>query len=173
MKIKNILCGLFVVLFFFPQAQAQSIHYTYEGKAFRVFDGDSFLLRKTNGKVIDIRMLGVDAPEKGQPYSAKATEALEQMILNQVLEVEVRDVDPHGRDVALIYVQGLEVNFAMVEKGWAWVNRPFIHNLYKNERLDYLEAQNQAQTLGIGLWADRKKPVAPWDHRRKNRKKKN
>jgi len=47
-----------------------------------LFDGDSFNLRAANGATVRVRIAGIDAPEKKQPYSVKAKESLEALLLS-------------------------------------------------------------------------------------------
>ncbi len=45
-----------------------------------LFDGDSFNLKAANGATVRVRIAGIDAPEKKQPYSVKAKESLEALL---------------------------------------------------------------------------------------------
>jgi endonuclease YncB( thermonuclease family) len=51
-----------------------------------------------------IRLAGIDAPEKGQPFGTKARENLAGKVLGQTVRVEVIDVDRYKREVGRIFL---------------------------------------------------------------------
>ncbi len=58
----------------------------------------------------------MNAPEKGQPGAAKATEALRKLIQDEVVTIETVARDPYGRSVARVKVGRRSVNKAMKDK---------------------------------------------------------
>src|SRR5262245_11820730 len=119
------------------------------GKVTRVFDGDSFILSAANGAKVEVRLAGIDAPEKNQPYADTARAALRGLILDRNLRLEVLDVDRYGRKVARAYREpdGMEVNAELIRRGHAWVYRRRAYDpaLYDLERA--------ARDRKLGLWA--------------------
>ena len=67
-------------------------------KVDRVVDGDTIVLMDRTR----IRLHGIDAPERDQPYGPMATAALEYMVERGVYYVET-DTDRYGRMVATLY----------------------------------------------------------------------
>ena len=133
------------------------------GKVTRVFDGDSFIVASAAGKTIEVRLAGIDAPEKNQPYADNARSALRGLILDRKLRLEVLDVDRYGRKVARAYREpdGLEVNAELVRRGHAWVyrRRAYDASLYDLER--------EAREHKLGLWAlPESEREPPWRWRR-------
>jgi micrococcal nuclease len=63
------------------------------------------------------------------------------------------DMDRHGRTVALVYaVSCIEsLNEAIVEAGYAWVNRKYCKADFCT---DWLEVERGAKGRGLGLWGD-------------------
>ena len=62
-----------------PALAADDPPHSFEAKVVKIADGDTItvLLDKTQHK---IRLEGIDAPEKGQPYGTKARQALADKI---------------------------------------------------------------------------------------------
>ena len=67
-------------------------------KVDRVSDGDTIVLMDRTR----IRLHGIDAPERDQPYGDIATAALKYMVGRSVYYVET-DTDRYGRMVATLY----------------------------------------------------------------------
>lgn len=79
----------------------------------RVFDGDTFL---TKSRKHAVRLANVNAPEKGKPGGAKATQELRNLIKGKPVEVIAVARGPYGRTVAKVKVDGKSVNDAMKRK---------------------------------------------------------
>ena len=103
-----------------------------------MFDGDSFIIASTAGRTIEVRLAGIDAPEKNQPYADQARSALRGLILDRKLRLAVLDVDRYGRKVARAYreADGLDVNAELIRRGQVWVyrRRAYDASLYDLER---------------------------------------
>lgn len=82
-------------------------------KVIRVIDGDTF---ETASRKKPVRLANVNAPEKGQRGSAKATEALRKMIEGEEVRIETVGRDKYGRAVAKVYKGRESVNKKMKEK---------------------------------------------------------
>ena len=82
-------------------------------KVTKVIDGDTF---RTASRKNPVRLANVDAPEKGEPGSAKATEALRKMIEGEEVRIETVSRDQYGRAVANVYVGRESVNKKMQKK---------------------------------------------------------
>lgn len=134
------------------------------GEVLRMADGDSFRLRTTDGQEVEIRMHGIDAPERAQPYGRSAAAALERYVRGKRLDVEIIEEDDYGRQVGVVYVDGDNINLAMVREGHAWW-----YEYYASGDRDLAEAQQRAVSRRLGLWAAQDAPVAPWDWRRRQR----
>lgn len=81
-------------------------------KVKRVRDGDSF---STGSRKKDVRLAGVDAPEKGQPGYAKAKEQLRKLIGGEEVKIKTVARDKYGRSVARVYKGRESVNKKMRE----------------------------------------------------------
>jgi micrococcal nuclease len=136
------------------------------GQVLKVFDGDSFIMREAGGREIEVRLHGIDAPERRQPWSNRSRRALVGMLRGRPIVIEPVTIDAYGRTVAVVYRQSdnINVNEEMVRQGHAWVYRRYTDD----ERLIRLE--EAARSAGIGLWGlSEAERVPPWEWRRKRR----
>jgi len=113
-----------------------------------VIDGDTIIL-STDERV---RLICVDAPEKGQPYSIEAHEKLRQLVLNKevVLEKDIRDRDAYDRLLRYVFVKGYDAGKELVQSGLAIAKRYEPDVKYCAE---YEQVQTLAKAAGIGMWA--------------------
>lgn len=133
------------------------------GVVTRVSDGDTVWVRPDDApkrKPVKVRLVGIDAPERCQPWGAEATAALSARVLHQRVEVPTRGRDTHGRVLGgLRLADGSDVAAWMVAQGLAWSPR------YRRHPGPYAREQQDAQQRRAGLFADAA-PVEPWLFRR-------
>lgn len=84
-------------------------------KVVAVIDGDSFKI----GGDQTIRLSSLDAPETGNCAADKAKEALTKKILGKKVILHELKTDRYGRIMAMVYVNGQNVNEYMVKNGLA------------------------------------------------------
>ena len=97
------------------------------GQTLKIFDGDSFIMRTAGGEEIEVRLFGIDAPERSQPWSRKSRQALVGMLRGHGIDTDAVTVDTYGRTVAVVYrrTDGLNINQEMIRQGHAWVYRRY------------------------------------------------
>jgi len=137
----------------------------WEGMVVKVLDGDSLQV-KVNGRTVEIRLYGIDAPEYKQPYSNKAKQFVRRMAGGQEVSVEKMDVDRYGRLVALVSVGDRLVNRELVAAGLAWYYPRYCRKQPLCRELAELE--DKARQEKKGLWRD-PAPVSPWEWKRRNK----
>ena len=113
-----------------------------------VYDGDTFKI--DNGE--KVRLLGINAPEIGEPGADIAKDFLEKLILDKEvrLKKDIVDHDKYGRLLRYVYVGNLFVNAELVRKGYAEV-RFYPPNTQHKEDFENLE--KIAYKNKKGLWA--------------------
>lgn len=126
----------------------------------RVLDGDTFKSGETR-----VRLWGIDAPEKGQPYADEARARLKELIEGKAVRLERKDRDQYSREVAIVYAGSTNINLQMVKEGLAWHYAYFAPNAE-----DLAAAEKAARKSRKGLWAD-DEPVNPYEFRKRNREK--
>ncbi len=84
----------------------------------RVIDGDT--CETKNGQ--KIRLMGINAPEIGQPKSDDATKFLEQKVLNKKVKLIIQKdyiFDPYDRVLAIVFVENENINKSLLDNGLA------------------------------------------------------
>ncbi len=114
----------------------------------QIIDGDT--IRLSTGE--KVRLIGINSPERDQPYYAEATQKLSELIGdNQVtLKKDVTDKDQYGRLLRYIYVNDSFVNLEMVKQGYA-ISYPFPPNTKHVDEFE--DAEEEARNSQIGIWA--------------------
>lgn len=115
----------------------------------KVIDGDTVVVEGG----WHVRLLGMDADEKGYPCYDPARIRLENLILGKqiLLEKDVSDVDQYGRCLRYIFVGAENIDTQLVKEGLA-VARFYAPDL--KYRAEITTAEQQAQTQKIGCkWA--------------------
>lgn len=122
-----------------------------------VIDGDSLVV-KGNGKTLEVRLWGIDAPEHNQPYSDRSREALKDMTVGQGGTLYAKYRDRYDRYVSVLLIDGQNINQELVRDGHAWV-----YKRYCDEPVCGLWQQMQAEAKAnrYGLWGG-SDPIPPW-----------
>lgn len=140
-----------------PAVQAM----TLDGRVVTVQDGDTIVVLSAEGRRYRVRLSEIDAPESSQPYGAEARRALAGMILRQHVHVRVTGTDRWGRLLGRVSRGKVDINGAMVVRGAAWANLPYL----TDQR--FLLWEREARAAGRGLWAlPAQQRVPPWEKRR-------
>jgi endonuclease YncB( thermonuclease family) len=136
---------------------------TIQGKAVTILDGDTIDVLSADQKLVRIRLDSIDAPEKSQPFGQKAKETLTTWVGNQPVRVEVKSKDKYGRMIGVVYLENVNINRTLVQKGLAFAYEPFL----KDEEILKIQAKAQAEHVGIWSIPDGQ-IVKPWDYRKSN-----
>jgi endonuclease YncB( thermonuclease family) len=124
------------------------------GRVVKVHDGDTVTVL-VGGVERRVRLVGIDAPERGQPYASASRRGLAARVGGRIVKVIERGTDSYGRTLGRVLVAGSDANAAQIRDGYAWVYRRF-------ENDPALIAQEaEAKAAGRGLWRD-PEPVPPW-----------
>lgn len=158
----------YAALLLLALAVVPAVAATLEGRVVGVADGDTFTLLDADRRQHKVRLAGIDAPEKGQPFGRRARQSLSRMVFDQDVVVEYAKKDRYGRIVGRVEAGGLDVNLEQVREGSAWVYRQYLGELPEADRRRYLDAERQARDIDAGLWQD-PDPQPPWQWRRMRR----
>lgn len=140
----------------------------FQGKVVSVSDGDTVNVLDKNNKLYKVRLAWIDAPEMGQDFGRKSKENLSKMIFNKMVFVQSSERDQYGRDLGVIYLNGVNVNKSQVQSGMAWAYKYYIDKSKNAELKDYLILQDLAKKQKKGLWSG-SSPVEPYLFRRQNK----
>lgn len=158
-----------------PEQEVSQQSRTLTGRVVKVSDGDTVTVleeREGDKTQVKVRLDGIDAPEKSQPFGETCRKSLAAKVAGKEISVRVRKLDRYGRSIGNIEANGGgSVNLQQVKEGCAWFYRQYAREHERSERELYEAAESKARAEKIGLWKD-KEPEAPWEYRRKNRGKK-
>tara|TARA_R110000850_G_scaffold145408_4_gene267500 strand:- start:19242 stop:19853 length:612 start_codon:yes stop_codon:yes gene_type:complete len=139
-----------------PIALAQEIH----GRVVSVTDGDTMKVLSARNTQTKIRLDGIDAPEKSQPFGGASKKALAQKIADRDVLVISKEKDRYGRTIGVVIIDGRNINREMVAEGYAWAYLKYL----TDKRLIKLESEAKASRRG--LWALQPDQIqAPWEWR--------
>ncbi|ARF52087.1 thermonuclease family protein [Pantoea stewartii] len=109
-----------------------------------------------------VRLLNIDAPEKGQAFGRWSGEQLKTLVAGKFVIVNYDSSDRYGRLLGRVSVNGIDINHQMISVGAAWVYDQY------NADTALPALQKEAQEQRRGLWAE-SNPIPPWEWRhRKN-----
>lgn len=135
------------------------------GTVVGVADGDTLTLLAADRVSHRIRLDGIDAPERSQPFGQRARQSLAALAHGRTALADCGKQDRYGRAVCRVTVDGIDVGLEQVRRGLAWHYTRYAHEQPAQVRGDYAQAERQARDERIGLWTI-PQPVAPWDYRR-------
>jgi endonuclease YncB( thermonuclease family) len=149
-----------------------SVRADFTAKVLRVVDGDTVHVVNKAGKKFKVRLTGIDAPEKNQPYGLASTYKLTEMLINKWVLLKskpnngnIYSIDRYNRVLAKIIYDGKDINLFQVSSGYAWHFKRYQKQQSPLDRELYSEAELNAQKNKLGLWGE-KNPVAPWKWRK-------
>lgn len=146
---------------------------SYEARVVKIEDGDTITVVSDAGRRIKVRLLGIDAPETGQPFGAASRRVLSENLAGGRVRIEQSGVDSYGRVLGRVLVPPagcrgctatVDVNLGQIESGMAWWYRQYARDQRITDRGRYQSAEAGARFAKRGLWAD-SAPVPPWDWR--------
>lgn len=130
----------------------------YRGKVVKIVDGDTLdiLLSSPSRTTERVRLLGIDAPERGHPLFSRARDTLAAVSLDREVYLEFTASQPlrdrYGRLLAFVWVGDKNVNAEMVRSGFAVFSAtasPSDHDML------LAESEEHARGNHLGLWLSR------------------
>ena len=138
---------------------------TVQGKVVGVADGDTITVLDAQNTQHKIRLQGIDAPEKAQPFGNKSKQSLHEMVHGKQVLVDYQKKDKYGRVVGKVLLNSVDVCLEQVKRGMAWHYKQFANEQSKTDQEGYAQAELKAQAQSIGLWKE-KSPTPPWVFRK-------
>lgn len=139
-----LVCFVFLLSVFVnctPQASGKSY------LVVRAIDGDTVEL--SGGA--KLRYIGIDTPEKGEPFYKEAKTYNRQLVEGKRVKIEydVQEKDRYGRLLGYVYVDDYFVNAEMIKEGLA-----FLYTYPPNVRYSdyFVKLQKSAREEGKGVW---------------------
>lgn len=134
-----------------------SCHADIMGQVVRILDGDTIAVLQDNGHRTRVRLNGIDAPEKGQPFGQRSRQALTTLTAGKRVHVEGNNRDRYSRLLGTVWYGSTDINAAQIIIGMAWAYR------YRGKSMvpAYADLEETARKNRSGLWAE-PAPVEPW-----------
>jgi endonuclease YncB( thermonuclease family) len=155
-------------------ANAQAASESFDAHVIGVTDGDTISVRAGNTPPYKIRLAGIDAPEKKQPFGNRSKQNLSDLVFGKSVRIEWSKMDKYGRIVGKVLVvqpgacvtpcPAIDANLAQVASGFAWHYKQYEQDQPWQDRQSYAAAELNARQHKLGLWQDAS-PVAPWQWR--------
>ena len=111
-----------------------------------VLDGDSLIVDTAGGEV-EIRLSGVNAPDRDECGHREATARLAAMVDDARLAMAIEGTDQFGRTLGRLVADGSDVALALVREGHG-LAMTTAANSY-----ELLAAEDTAYAEGIGMWS--------------------
>jgi len=170
----RLLCrAVFVFLLVCPRLALGDI----AGVVVAVTDGDTIKVLDSGNTQYKVRLTGIDAPEKGQPFGNVSREHLATLVAGKEVVVESEKNDRYGRALGKVWVQPadcpncgktLDANHAQLLAGMAWCYRYYAKEQSPEDQGRYESSEDEARARKWGLWAD-PNPINPYEWRKGKR----
>lgn len=156
----------FLLVLIYIMGAMNSSATTLDCKVVEVIDGDHFIAVPVSGTSrIRIRILGIDAPEPGQPVGDLARQHLAQFLLEKTVTVAVTGVNSNGESNARVFSGEIDLGLQMVRDGAAWVDaEDSAKSLDEQTLRAYQEMERMARQERRGIWQE-DNPTPPWIYR--------
>jgi endonuclease YncB( thermonuclease family) len=142
-----------------------------------VSDGDTVKVLDAHNTQYKIRLTGIDAPEKGQPFGNASRSHLASLVAGKEVRIESSKTDRYGRLLGKVWVQPsscpgcdktLDANHAQILSGMAWWYQQYSKDQSSADRELYKSAATKARKEKLGLWSE-PNAIPPWAWRRGQR----
>lgn len=80
------------------------------GRVVRVLDGDTVDVLEASGERTRVRLAGIDAPEKAQPFGQRSRQMLNARIAQQSVLITGEERDLYGRLLGTIWLGNEDMN---------------------------------------------------------------
>ncbi|HHT2664557.1 TPA: thermonuclease family protein [Citrobacter freundii] len=151
------------LIFLFLLMLSPSVQASLTDRVVRVIDGDTVVVMTISERTVRVRLAGIDAPEKGQPFGQRARQFLASRLASRVVEVTGDRRDRYGRVLRTLRADGRDINAELVCGGLAWA----YHVRDVAQTPAYLLCENAVREDKKGLW-QATSPVPPWQWRKKS-----
>ena len=82
-------------------------------------DGDTITVLDSTNTQHKIRLSGIDAPEKSQPFGNRSKQSLRDLVFSKAVSVDTDKRDKYKRNVGKVLVDGVDANLEQIKRGMA------------------------------------------------------
>lgn len=126
----------------------------------KVSDGDTISVKRPNGEIESARLLLIDTPESVhptkpvQPFGIEASDYVKSMLKKgREIEIEIGnpEKDKYGRLLVYVWIDNVNLNQHLIEKGYARVAYVYPPNTKYLE--EFQQAEDRARESMLGIWS--------------------
>lgn len=133
------------------------------GQVVEIIDGENLVVSTKNNGRLKVRLAGIDAPEKDQPFYGESTNNLSSMVRDKEVSIHTYKIDSLGRYVSKVLIGDQDIGLIQIRDGFAWHNRDKSESSTEEfDRYSFIESEAKSQKRG--LWSGT--PIEPWVWRR-------
>ena len=138
---------------------------TLTGRVVRVTDGDTLVVVDANYAQHRISLIGIVAPEYGQPFGSASRERLAAAVAGKFVVVEYDKRDGYERFQGKVLLGNRDMNLEQVRAGLAWHDLEHQYEQSRMDRAKYADAELDARRNKRGFWAERIPAPSRWQPR--------
>ena len=146
--------------------------FSQNAKILGVHDGDSYLVKfDSSSEKIYIRLYLVDCPEvrsnfitRDQEGGRMVADSMRNLLKGKRVTIDTLYRDIYNRPISLVYLDGLNINQYILEKGYGW----YLTDKSKDVNPNYKKAYLKARRSKIGIWSN-PNIISPSNFRKKYR----
>jgi endonuclease YncB( thermonuclease family) len=160
---------------FLPLLLATAVVYAdVTGRVVAVTYGDTIKVLDLDQVQHKVRLTGIDAPKRGQPFGTVSRDHLASIVAGKEVRVESTKSDRYGRIMGKVWAQPadcpscgktLDANHAQLLAGMSWWYRYYAKEQSPDDRGRYESAEDEAKARRLGLWQN-PNPINPYDWRK-------
>lgn len=141
---------------------------TLSGRVVGIADGDTLTILDGSNQQHRIRLSGIDAPEKQQPFGNVSKQNLARLAFGRHTVADCPKLDRYGRQICVVRVTGKDVGLGQLEARLVWWYRKYAKEQSSQDRDRYARAEDEARAANAGLWRE-PQPIPPWEWRHARR----
>jgi endonuclease YncB( thermonuclease family) len=121
MSLQRHFCSSFLRVFAvyalcFSLAQAETLN----GRVVKIADGDTVTILDESNRQHKVRLVGIDAPERKQPFGTVSRQHLAGLVFGKTVAMRWQKRDRYQRILGKVLVDGQDVNLEQIKAGLAW-----------------------------------------------------
>jgi endonuclease YncB( thermonuclease family) len=135
MNLQSYLCSSLLAAYAlcFSLAQAE----TLGGRVVKIADGDTVTILDESNRQHKVRLVGIDAPERKQPFGTR--QHLADLVFGKTVVVKWQKRDRYQRILGKVLVDGQDVNLEQIKAGLAWHYKQYGKAQQLADRSRYVE----------------------------------
>jgi len=154
-SLRSALLAVAICAFTCGYARANS----FVGKVIEINDGDEITIFNMN-RPVRIRLIGIDAPERNQPFGDIARQHLSDLVYDKVVVAEYSGISGDNSLIGRVLLNDADISAQMLRDGAAWFDSRA--RLSDSQRDIYFQSEQAARKEHRGLWQS-EGAIAPWE----------